>query len=86
MISRKIVIETKLGLHLRPAGILCQRAKDIACSEAIEAGVDRVNGKSVISILGVGIKTGDEIELICDGPDETEALDVLTQVIEHGLE
>lgn len=86
MISRKIVIETKLGLHLRPAGILCQRAQDFSCKVEIEAGGDRVNGKSVISILGVGIKTGDEIKLICDGPGESEALDVLTEVIKHGLE
>ncbi|MBP5292203.1 MAG: HPr family phosphocarrier protein [Lachnospiraceae bacterium] len=86
MISRKILIETNLGLHLRPVGILCQRAQDFSCKVAIEVGDDRVNGKSVISVLGVGIKNGDEIELICDGPDEKEAMDALIEVMEHGLE
>ena len=86
MVSRKLVIETKLGLHLRPAGILCQRAQDFDCNVMIGSGGDLVNGKSVISILGVGIKTGDEIELFCDGPDEKDALDALTNVVMYGLD
>ena len=43
------------------------------------------NAKSVLSVLGACVKCGDEIELICDGPDEEEALTALTEAIEGGL-
>lgn len=86
MISRNMVIEAKMGLHLRPAGLLCQRAQDFSCKVTVCSGNNCVNGKSVISILGACIQSGDEIELICDGKDEKEALDALTDLIEHGLD
>ncbi|MDQ9887907.1 HPr family phosphocarrier protein, partial [Acinetobacter pittii] len=43
------------------------------------------NAKSVLSVLGACVKCGDEIELVCDGPDEQEALDSLVKAIESGL-
>lgn len=43
------------------------------------------NAKSVLSVLGACVKSGDEIELICDGIDEQEALEKLVAAIESGL-
>ena len=43
------------------------------------------NSKSVLSVLGACVKSGDEIELICDGEDEKEAMDAMVSAIEDGL-
>ena len=43
------------------------------------------NAKSVLSVLGACVKSGDEIELICDGEDEEEALKTLVNAVESGL-
>ena len=43
------------------------------------------NAKSVLSVLGACIKSGDEIGIVCEGPDEEEALKVMMQLVEDGL-
>ena len=79
MVSQKITVNNPSGLHLRPAGILCNEA--IKYSSAItftfEGGT--ANAKSVLSVLGACVKCGDEIELVCEGADEQEALKALTR-------
>ena len=79
MVSQKITFNNPSGLHLRPAGILCNEA--IKYSSAItftfEGGT--ANAKSVLSVLGACVKCGDEIELVCEGADEQEALKALTR-------
>ena len=72
MVSRKIVIKNVSGLHLRP-------------SIKFHFGNATSNAKSVLSVLGACIKCGDEVEFICEGPDEQEALDGIIGVIESGL-
>lgn len=81
MVSQKITVNNPSGLHLRPAGILCNEA--IKYSSAIEGGT--ANAKSVLSVLGACVKCGDEIELVCEGADEQEALKALTDAISSGL-
>ena len=76
MISQKITVNNPSGLHLRPAGALC--------NEAIKYGA-KSNAKSVLSVLGACVKCGDEIELICDGTDEQAAMEALTSAISSGL-
>lgn len=85
MVSKKVTVADETGLHLRPAGILCKMACKYRCKIefATEKGVS--NAKSVLSVLGACVKKGDEIELICDGEDETEALENIANAIETGL-
>ena len=86
MVSDKVVIKNPTGLHLRPAGILCKAATKFQSHVAIRtADGTEVNAKSVLSVLSACIKTGDVITMICDGSDETEALEDLRQVIQEGL-
>lgn len=84
MVSQKITVNNPSGLHLRPAGILCNEA--IKYSSAItftfEGGT--ANAKSVLSVLGACVKRR-EIELVCEGADEQEALKALTDAISSGL-
>lgn len=85
MVSSKVVIKNPTGLHLRPAGILCKIAIGFRSKVNIQFKETTANAKSVLGVLGACIKTGDEIELICEGEDEEEALATLTKAIESGL-
>ena len=85
MVSQKIKIMNPTGLHLRPAGNLCKEAMKFKSLITFEYRNNVANAKSVLSVLGACIKSGDEINLICDGEDEKEALEALTKAIEEGL-
>ena len=85
MVSQKIKIMNPTGLHLRPAGNLCKEAMKFKSLIKFEYRNNVANAKSVLSVLGACIKSGDEINLICDGEDEEEALASLVKAIEEGL-
>lgn len=85
MVSQKVVITNPTGLHLRPAGILCKEAMQFSCSITFLYRGNSANAKSVLSVLGACIKSGDEIELICEGEDEEAALSAIVATIENGL-
>lgn len=85
MLSQAIKIMNPTGLHLRPAGNLCKEAMKFKSKVTFEYRGNTANAKSVLSVLGACIKSGDEITLICEGEDEQEALDALIAYIESGL-
>lgn len=86
MVAQKIIIKNPTGLHLRPAGNLCNEAMKFKSKVTFIYDEKNVaNAKSVLSVLGACIKSGDEIELICNGEDESEALEHLIQYIKDGL-
>ncbi len=85
MVKQKVIIKNPTGLHLRPAGILCKTAMDYNCKITFTIKDTTANAKSVLSVLGACVKSGDEIELICEGEDEEQALMALVGIIEEGL-
>lgn len=85
MLSQAIKIKNPTGLHLRPAGNLCKEAMKFKSKITFEYRGNTANAKSVLSVLGACIKSGDEITLICEGEDEREALQSLIAFIESGL-
>ena len=85
MVSQKVIIKNPTGLHLRPAGILCKEAMNFKSKITFGYRGNIANAQSVLSVLGACIKSGDEIELNCDGEDEKEALASLVKSIEDGL-
>ena len=85
MVSQKVTIKNPTGLHLRPAGILCKDAMEFKSTITFRFKDTTANVKSVLSVLGACVKSGDEIELVCDGEDEKEALAFLVKAIESGL-
>ncbi|MBR3811589.1 MAG: HPr family phosphocarrier protein, partial [Agathobacter sp.] len=70
---------------LRPAGILCKEAMQYKSSITFTYRGNTANAKSVLSVLGACIKCGDEIEFICNGADEEQALKALVDAVESGL-
>lgn len=85
MVSQKVVIKNPTGLHLRPAGILCKEAMQFKSLITFQFKDTTANAKSVLSVLGACIKSGDEVEFFCDGEDEEIALKTIITAIENGL-
>lgn len=85
MIRQKVTIKNPTGLHLRPAGILCQEAMKYKSLITFSFNGGTSNAKSVLSVLGACVKCGDEIELVCEGVDEETAMEALVKAIEDGL-
>ena len=86
MITKKVKIVNPTGLHLRPAGVLCDTAMEFSCKVTFKTENNyEANAKSVLGVLGACVKSGEEIEIICDGDDEVEALKAVVEAIESGL-
>ena len=85
MISRDVVIKNNVGLHARPATFFIQKANSYRSSVWVEREDRRVNAKSLLGVLSLGIVKGTTITLIADGADETEALDGLAALIDTGF-
>lgn len=85
MLRDKIIVKNPSGLHLRPAGHLCKEAMKFKAHITFGAGGITANAKSVLSVLGACVKCGDEIEIVCDGEDEAEAMEKVRSLIENGL-
>ena len=86
MKSRNVVIMNSVGLHARPATFFIQKANSFKSTLWIEKGDRRVNAKSLLGVLSLGIVKGAEITLIADGADEDEALAGLEALIDSGCE
>lgn len=85
MVNKKVTVKNPTGLHLRPAGILCNEAMKYQSQITFSYDGGMANAKSVLSVLGACVKCGDEIEIMCEGADEQEALDNLVEAINSGL-
>ena len=85
MVKQKVVLKNLTGLELRPVGILCDAAVQFQSKISIYFENGSTNAKSILGVLGSGIKNGDEIELVCEGSDEEEALKGMLKIIEEGL-
>ena len=85
MVSQKVTVKNATGLHLRPAGVLCKEAMQFKSLITFTKDSSTANAKSVLRVLGACVKCGDEIELVCEGEDENEALETLVNAIESGL-
>ena len=85
MVSKKVVIQNPTGLHLRPAGILCKTAMQFKSLITFTFENTTANAKSVLSVLGACVRSGEEIEIICEGADEQAALKAMIEVVESGL-
>lgn len=85
MVSKKVVVAEAFGLHLRPAGKLCDISLNYQSKIQIRKDAGLMNAKSVLGVLAARVQHGDEVEIICDGPDENEALEALIKVLRDGF-
>lgn len=85
MVSKKVTLVNAQGFHMRPASVFATAMGKYASNVTISFNGNNYNAKSLLNIIAACIKCGSEIELICDGPDENEALAEAVQMIESGL-
>ena len=85
MISRSVTIKNSVGLHARPATFFIQKANSYKSSIWVEEEDCRVNAKSLLGVLSLGIVEGMTITLIADGNDEAAAIDGLVSLVESGF-
>ena len=82
MISRSITIKNSVGLHARPATFFVQKANSFKSSIWVEKEDCRVNAKSLLGVLSLGISKGTAITLIADGVDEADAVEGLAELVD----
>jgi len=85
MCVKDVVIQNQVGLHARPATFFIQKANEYKSSIWVEKDERKVNAKSLLGVLSLGIVGGTTIKIIVDGSDEKEALDGLVALVESGF-
>ena len=85
MCVKDVVIQNQVGLHARPATFFIQKANEYKASIWVEKDERKVNAKSLLGVLSLGIVGGTTIKIIVDGSDEKESLDGLVALVESGF-
>lgn len=85
MVSRKFKIIDELGVHMRPARLLSEEALNYKSSVKFRFNGNEYNAKSIISILGACVKSNSEIEIVCDGEDEKEAMEAVSKTLANSF-
>ena len=81
MYMKETMVNNQVGLHARPATFFIQKANEYKSSIWVEKDDRRVNAKSLLGVLSLGIVKGTIINLIADGPDEEAAINALVELI-----
>jgi phosphocarrier protein HPr len=85
MYTQNVTINNEVGLHARPATFFIQKANEFKSGIWVEKEERRVNAKSLLGVLSLGIIGGTTIKVIADGSDETEAVEGLVSLVESGF-
>lgn len=85
MISKDVTVKNQVGLHARPATFFIQKANEFKSSIWVEKDERKVNAKSLLGVLSLGITKGTTITLIAEGSDEEAAIESLVELITIGF-
>ncbi len=85
MFVKDVTVENQVGLHARPATFFIQKANEFKSSIWVEKQERRVNAKSLLGVLSLGIMGGTDIRIIADGSDEKEAIEGLVALVKSGF-
>jgi phosphocarrier protein len=85
MYVKDVTVQNQVGLHARPATFFIQKANEFKSSIWVEKEERRVNAKSLLGVLSLGIIGGSNIRVIADGTDETSAVDGLIKLVQSGF-
>ena len=85
MVTKEVVVNNQVGLHARPATFFIQKANEFKSGIWVEKDERRVNAKSLLGVLSLGIIKGTKITIIADGADEQQAVDTLCALIESNF-
>ena len=85
MFVKEVLVKNQVGLHARPATFFIQKANEFKSAIWIEKEERRVNAKSLLGNLSLGIVGGTNIKVIADGPDENAAVSALVELVDSGF-
>lgn len=85
MCVKEVLVQNQVGLHARPATFFIQKANEFKSSIWVEKEERRVNAKSLLGVLSLGIVGGTNIRIIADGSDEEEAVNSLVELVQSGF-
>ncbi len=85
MFVKEVVVKNQVGLHARPATFFIQKANEFKSSIWVEREERRVNAKSLLGVLSLGIVGGTTIRIIADGTDEETAVEELVKLVQSGF-
>ena len=86
MVKETFVIENETGLHARPATEIAKIAMKYKCDINLVVNGKTINAKSPLMIMSAGIKSKTELEILCDGEDEEQAIEELKTFLQSNLE
>ena len=81
MVVKHVTITNQVGLHARPATFFIQKANEFKCSISVEKNDRKVNAKSLLGVLSMGITRGTEIDIVAEGVDEQQVVDTLAELV-----
>ncbi len=85
MYTKDVEVKNQVGLHARPATFFIQKANEFKSSIWVEKEDRRVNAKSLLGVLSLGVMGGTTIRILAGGPDEETAVDELVKLVESGF-
>jgi len=85
MFNKEVVVRCESGLHNRQATYFVQKANEFECSIWLESGNRKMNAKSLLGIMSLGIVTGAVVTLSASGKDEQEAVNALEQLLQRDV-
>jgi len=85
MVSEKVTVTNAEGMHMRPASLFSQTMTPFSSDVKINFNGNTYDAKSVMMLMSACIKCGAEIEIVCDGPDENDALKAAVDLVKSGL-
>lgn len=85
MYVKDVQVKNQVGLHARPATFFIKKANEFKSSIWVEKEERRVNAKSLLGVLSLGIIGGTLIKIIADGNDEDTAVEALVKLVESGF-
>ena len=85
MRRKEVVVKNKVGLHSRFATLFIKKTNEFRSSIWIERDDRKINAKSLLGVLSIGVLGGDTVTIVADGNDEDKALTALVELIENGF-
>ena len=85
MFNKEIVVRCESGLHNKQATYFVQKANEFDCSIWLESGNRRMNAKSLLGIMSLGVVTGTTVVLSADGTDAEIAVNSLEALLQRDV-
>ena len=85
MFSKEAMVNNQVGLYARPATFFIQKANEYKSTVMVEKEERKVNAKSLLGVLSLGIASGSRITISAEGPDEEDAVNALCALIERNF-